>query len=57
MNWKNYGTHAVVKGISFSLCGGEIVGLVGPNGAGKTTTVSMLYGAVVPDKGQSLLGP
>ena len=31
-----------VKDISFSICKGELFGMVGPNGAGKTTTVKML---------------
>lgn len=33
-----------VDGISFSLNGGEIIGLTGPNGAGKTTTIKCILG-------------
>ncbi len=35
-----------VKGISFDLGEGEILGLLGPNGAGKTTTIQMLIGTL-----------
>ena len=48
---KNYGTYAAVKGISFSVCRGEIFGFVGPNGAGKTTTIECLEGLRRPDGG------
>jgi ABC-2 type transport system ATP-binding protein len=41
---KNYGEFEAVKGISFELKEGEILGLLGPNGAGKTTTIQMLLG-------------
>jgi ABC-2 type transport system ATP-binding protein len=40
-----------VKGVSFSLESGEIVGFLGPNGAGKTTTLKMLSGLLYPDGG------
>ena len=42
-----------MRDVSFTIQPGEIVGLLGPNGAGKTSIVSMLYGAVVPDSGES----
>jgi ABC-2 type transport system ATP-binding protein len=41
---KHYGSHAAVRGISFSVRRGEVFGLLGPNGAGKTTTVEILEG-------------
>jgi ABC-2 type transport system ATP-binding protein len=40
-----------VKGISFEIQEGEIVGFVGPNGAGKTTTLKMLSGILYPSQG------
>lgn len=48
---KSYGTFAAVKGISFSVNKGEIVGLLGPNGAGKTTTLAMMLGIISPTSG------
>ena len=48
---KSYGTTRAVDGISFTVAGGEIFGIVGPNGAGKTTTIECLEGLRVPDGG------
>ena len=46
----------VVKGASFSVKTGEVVGLLGPNGAGKTTSFYMVVGLLYPSKGQVFLG-
>lgn len=46
----------VVKGASFSVKTGEVVGLLGPNGAGKTTSFYMVVGLLYPSKGQVYLG-
>lgn len=44
-----------MKGISFDLVRGEVLGLLGPNGAGKTTTMQMLCGALAPSAGEILI--
>lgn len=41
-----------VKGVSFDLQPGEVVGFLGPNGAGKTTTLKMLSGLLHPSGGE-----
>ena len=49
---KDYGPLQAVKGISFEVCPGEVVGLLGVNGAGKTTTISMILGVLEPTSGR-----
>lgn len=53
--WIRYGTVEAVKGISFSIKDGEIVGYLGPNGAGKTSTVKTLVGMLRPTSGTVLI--
>ncbi len=48
---KKYGKRTVVKGVSFDVKQGEIVGLLGPNGAGKTTSFYQVVGLVQPNSG------
>ena len=48
---KSYGTFEALKGISFALNQGEILGFLGPNGAGKTTTIQMLLQIITPNSG------
>lgn len=40
-----------LRGVSFSIAPGEIVGYLGPNGAGKSTTVKCLSGILTPTSG------
>ena len=40
-----------LKGISFTVNKGEMVGVVGPNGAGKTTLLKILSGILYPSSG------
>jgi ABC-2 type transport system ATP-binding protein len=49
--WKNYGSVAALKGISFDVLPGDAVGLLGPNGAGKSTTLGVLLGFLKPTSG------
>jgi len=54
---KQYGAHAVVDDLTFTIPRNNVVGLIGPNGAGKTTTMKMILGLVRPSGGDiSLLG-
>ncbi|MBC8059201.1 MAG: ABC transporter ATP-binding protein [Clostridiaceae bacterium] len=42
----------IIKGISFSINQGEVLGFLGPNGAGKSTTLRMIVGLSKPTKGR-----
>jgi len=54
---KNFGGLHAVRGVTFEVEQGAIVGLIGPNGAGKTTTFNMIAGEVSPSSGHiSLMG-
>ncbi len=48
---RHYGDFTAVKGISFSVAEGEILGILGPNGAGKTTMIRMITGFLPPSSG------
>lgn len=49
---KTFKKSEIIKGISFELQEGEILGILGPNGAGKTTTLQMLLGILTPTSGE-----
>ena len=50
---KTYGTLDAVRGVSFEVAPGEVVGFLGPNGAGKTTTVRMISCFLPPSSGSA----
>jgi lipopolysaccharide export system ATP-binding protein len=52
---KSFKKRSVVKGVSFYIQEGEVVGLLGPNGAGKTTTFYMIVGFIQADSGSIYL--
>jgi ABC-2 type transport system ATP-binding protein len=47
----SYGGNRAVKGVSFDVSRGEVLGFLGPNGAGKSTTIRMLTGQLRPEAG------
>jgi len=49
---KRYGAIEALRGLSFTIQPGEIVGLLGPNGAGKSTTIKIMTGFLHPDEGK-----
>jgi lipopolysaccharide export system ATP-binding protein len=49
---KSFRKRQVVRGVSFNVAQGEVVGLLGPNGAGKTTSFNMVVGLITPDGGR-----
>jgi ABC-2 type transport system ATP-binding protein len=48
---KHYGATQAVRGISFTVRRGEILGFLGPNGAGKSTTIRCLLDLLRPTSG------
>ena len=48
---KNYGSIQALRGVSFDIQPGEIVGLLGPNGAGKSTAIKIITGFLHPEEG------
>ncbi len=48
---KTFKKSEIIKGLSFDMQEGEILGILGPNGAGKTTTLQMLLGILTPTSG------
>ena len=50
---KSYGETQALRGVSFTIRPGEVVGLLGPNGAGKTTTMKIVVGYLLPSSGSA----
>lgn len=52
---KDFGSFQAVKGVSFSVEKGEVLGFLGPNGAGKSTTMRMITGFIPPTAGTATI--
>src|SRR5688572_53054 len=52
---KSYGPIEALRGVSFDIGAGQVVGLLGPNGAGKSTTIKILTGCMHPDDGSVVI--
>ncbi|MGP1953579.1 MAG: ATP-binding cassette domain-containing protein, partial [Arsenophonus sp. NC-QC1-MAG3] len=48
----SYGSHQIIKNISFDLYAGEILTLLGINGAGKSTLAKIVLGLITPTQGE-----
>jgi ABC-2 type transport system ATP-binding protein len=53
---KRFGEYEALKGLSFEVPKGQVVGFLGPNGAGKTTTMRILAGYSTPTSGTARVG-
>ena len=53
--WNRRGPDEALKGVSFSVPAGTMLGLVGPDGAGKTTLLRALCHLFEPEKGEVFL--
>ena len=52
---KSFGDFQAVKGVSFTVEKGEVLGFLGPNGAGKSTTMRMITGFLPPTAGTAVI--
>jgi branched-chain amino acid transport system ATP-binding protein len=49
---KSFGGIHAVRGVSFDVREGEILGLIGPNGSGKSTLFNCILGQLAPTRGE-----
>lgn len=52
---KQFGARQAVRGVSFEVRPGDVLGFLGPNGAGKTTTMRMITGYLAPTRGSAIV--
>jgi ABC-2 type transport system ATP-binding protein len=52
---KYYGEYPAVRGVSFEVPQGRVVGFLGPNGAGKSTTMRILAGFLTATSGRATI--
>ena len=52
---KSYGPVQALRGVSFHVGAGDIIGLHGPNGAGKTTMIKILTGYLQQTEGTAIV--
>jgi ABC-2 type transport system ATP-binding protein len=52
---REYETVYALRGVSFTVNSGEMVGYIGPNGAGKSTTIKIMCGILTPDGGDCVI--
>jgi branched-chain amino acid transport system ATP-binding protein len=53
---KSFGGVHAVRGVTFEVKPGEILGLIGPNGSGKSTLFNCILGQLVPTRGEVKVG-
>jgi gliding motility-associated transport system ATP-binding protein len=53
---QRYGAFEAVRGVSFEVGAGQIVGFLGPNGAGKSTTLRVISTQLAPCEGSVRVG-
>jgi len=49
---KSFGSNMALRGVSFELRQGELLGIIGPNGCGKSTLINCLSGVLHPTSGR-----
>ena len=55
VSWRPPGSRTVLNGVSLSVDGGKVLGVLGANGAGKSTLLRLAYGYYSPTSGRVLL--
>ncbi len=50
---KRYGAVEALRGVTFSVDRGQVIGLLGPNGAGKSTAMRIITGYLAPTSGSA----